>query len=254
MNRHSTRRRVGAVTALAAAAAMVLASCSGGSGSGDGFADSTPESLSGTISLWHFFTDREAAAIESVVGDFQKANPDVKVEIHSGQDDEKLAKKLATGTDIDVAISGSTDSVGLICSSGSFRDLGPVIERDGVDMSQFTDVAKGYTAFDGRQCALPMLADAYGLYYNADLLEAAGFSAPPKTLSELEDMALELTTYNDDGSIKTLGFNPLMGFYENQPVNYVCGSGCQYEARGAEEAGRGVLFRGRRRPDRVAHR
>jgi multiple sugar transport system substrate-binding protein len=220
LNKHWTRRRIGAVTAIAAAAAMVLAGCSGGSSDGDGFADSAPESLSGTISLWHFFTDREAAAIESVVGDFEKANPDVKVEIHAGQDDEKLAKKLATGTDIDVAISGSTDSVGLFCSSGSFRDLDPVIKRDGVDMSQFTDVAKAYTAFDGKQCALPMLADAYGLYYNTDLLQAAGFSEPPKTLSELEDMALKLTTYNDDGSIKTLGFNPLMGFYENQPVNY----------------------------------
>ena len=28
-------------------------------------------------------------------------------------------------------------------------------------------------------------------------------------------MALKLTTYNADGSIKTLGFNPLMGYYEN---------------------------------------
>lgn len=198
---------------------MVLAGCSGGS-SGDGFADSAPESLSGTISLWHFFTDREAKAIDGVVKDFETANPGVKVEIHSGQDDEKLAKKLATGNDIDVAISGSTDSVGLFCSSGSFRDLDPVIKRDRIDMSQFTDVAKAYTSFDGKQCALPMLADAYGLYYNTDLLKAAGFTAPPKTLSELETMALKLTTYNPDGSIKTLGFDPLMGFYENQPVNY----------------------------------
>ena len=31
------------------------------------------------------------------------------------------------------------------------------------------------------QCALPMLTDAYGLYYNTDLLAKAGIIEPPKT-------------------------------------------------------------------------
>ncbi|MGB3732018.1 extracellular solute-binding protein [Microbacterium sp.] len=220
MNTHSTRRRLGAMLALATSATVVLAGCAGGSSGGADFSSTAPAKLSGTVSLWHFFSDREAKAIDGVVADFEKANPGVKVKVHSGQDDEKLAKKIATGGDIDVAISGSTDSVGLFCSSGSFRDLDPVIKRDGVDMSEFTDVAKKYTSFDGKQCALPMLADVYGLYYNADLLKAAGYTAPPKTLSELKEMGLKLTTYNADGSIKTLGFNPLMNYYENQPVNY----------------------------------
>ena len=33
-------------------------------------------------------------------------------------------------------------------------------------------------------------------------------------------MALKLTTYNADGSIKTLGFDPLMGFYENSAAHW----------------------------------
>lgn len=213
-------RQIGAITAVATAAALALSGCSGGAAGGSNFQDTAPQKLSGTVSLWHFFTDREAKVIQGVIGDFEKVNPAVKVEIHSGQDDEKLAKKIATGGNIDVAMSGSTDSVGLFCSSGSFRDLDSVIKRDKVDMSQYTDVAKNYTSFDNKQCALPMPADAYGLYYNTDLLSAAGFSTPPKTLSELEAMALKLTTYNADGSIKTLGFNPLMNFYENQPGNF----------------------------------
>ena len=70
---------------------------------------------------------------------------------------------------------------------------------------------KSYTEYKGTRCAMPMLADVYGLYYNKDLLQAAGFTAPPKTLGELESMAEKLTTYNADGSIKTLGFNPTDG-------------------------------------------
>ncbi|GAB3032709.1 extracellular solute-binding protein [Parafrigoribacterium mesophilum] len=227
MNKHSVVRQIGALTALATAAALALSGCSGGT-SGSDFGSDAPQKLSGTVSLWHFFNDREAKAIAGVVADFEKKNPDVKVKIHSGQDDEKLAKVIASGGDIDVAISASTDSVGLFCSSGSFRDLSPVIKRDGIDMSQLTDVAKSYTSFNGKQCAMPMLADVYGLYYNTDLLAAAGITTPPKTLSELTDMAIKLTTYNADGSIKTLGFNPIIGSYENTPVHYGPAAGAKW--------------------------
>ena len=60
-----------------------------------------------------------------------------------------------------------------------------------------------------------MLADAYGLYYNRDLLAAAGLSGPPRTMSELTDYAKRLTTRRADGSLLVVGFNPLFGFYEN---------------------------------------
>ena len=120
--------------------------------------------------------------------------------MHAGQDDEKLQKAIATGSKVDVGLSYSTDIVGNFCSNGAFRNLNNVIKRDGVDMSQFSPTVKSYTEFKGMRCAMPMLADVYGLYYNKDLLSAAGFTAPPKTLSELETMADKLTTYNADGS------------------------------------------------------
>src|SRR5207247_9249962 len=76
-----------------------------------------------------------------------------------------------------------------------------------------------YTSFEGKQCALPMLTDAYGLYYNTDLLKKHGISAPPKTTAELADMAKKLTEYNPDGSIKVAGFMPLVGFYGSTTAN-----------------------------------
>ncbi|OJX74119.1 ABC transporter substrate-binding protein [Leifsonia sp. 71-9] len=220
-------RHIVAAIGIAAAAALTLAGCSGGS-SGTSFADSTPKELSGTVSFWHFFSDREADVIQSVVDDFEKKNPKVKVEVHSGQDDEKLQKAIATGSKVDVGLSYSTDIVGNFCSNGAFRSLNKVIERDGVDMSQFSDTVKSYTEFKGTRCAMPMLADVYGLYYNKALLQAAGYTAPPKTLSELESMAEKLTTFNADGSIKTLGFNPTMGWYENSAAHYGPAAGAKW--------------------------
>ena len=62
-----------------------------------------------------------------------------------------------------------------------------------------------------------MLADAYGLYYNKDLLEKAGLTEPPKTVAELMDYAKKLTVKNADGSLEVVGFDPSFGFFENTP-------------------------------------
>ncbi|AMB57929.1 extracellular solute-binding protein [Microterricola viridarii] len=218
MKLHSIPGRIAVIAALSGAAALTLAGCSTAS-TGSEFEASAPSTLSGTVSFWHFFSDREAEVIQSVVDDFEAANPGVTVEVHEGQDDEKLRKAIATGDKVDLGLSYSTDVVGNFCSTGAFRDLGAVIKRDSVDLSQFSDTVRSYTEFNGVRCSMPVLADVYGLYYNKDLLAAGGFTAPPKTLSELQDMAMKLTTFNADGSIKTLGFNPMMGWYENSAAH-----------------------------------
>lgn len=198
-----------------------LGACSGGSGgNGPTAAASAPTTVSGTVEFWHFFTDREAATIQSVVDDFEKANPGVKVDVKSGQDDQKMRQAISAGEAIDVGMSYSTDQVGPLCSSGDFADLSSFIARDKVDLTQIPDTVLGYTSYKGVRCTMPALADVYGLYYNKDLLAAAGYTAPPKTLDELSDMAVKLTTYNADGSIKQLGFMPLLGYYENAEAHW----------------------------------
>ena len=220
------RRQLASITAVAAATALVLTGCS--TSSSTGIDKTAPTKLSGTVSLWHFFTDREAKVIQSVVNDFEKLHPDVKVVVHSGQDDTKLQQAISAGNNVDVGLSYSTDIVGAFCNSGAFRDLTPYIKRDGVDISSLTAITKSYTEFKGKRCAMPALSDVDALYYNTDLLAAAGISSPPKTLSELEDDALKLTTYNADGSIKTLGFDPVMGFYENAAGHYGPAAGAKW--------------------------
>ncbi len=202
-----------AIAAVTAVAAMTLAGCA--SSGGAKMDDTTPDHVSGTVSFWHYFTDREAKIMQTVVDGFEKAYPDVKVEVHTGQSDDKIAKVISSGGDLDVGILNGTDNLGTICKSGAFRDLGPAIKRDSVDLSKYLPIPLDASSFEGKQCGLPTPFDAYGLYYNTKMLADAGYTAPPKTLSELEDMAMKLTTFNADGSIKTLGFNPLMGFYEN---------------------------------------
>jgi multiple sugar transport system substrate-binding protein len=217
MKRNAFRRLAGA-TAVATVTAVVLAGC--GSGSDGHVAAAPPSKLQGTVTLWDFFDGREAGDIQKAADLFQQQNPGVHVDLHQGQDDDKLQQAISAGQPIDVGLSYSTQIVGSFCASGAFRDLTPYIQRDGVDLNGLAQTPRQYTAFDGKQCALPVLADTVALMYNKDAFAKAGITSPPKTLDDLEADALKMTTYNPDGSIKTLGFDPLMGFYENIPEHF----------------------------------
>ena len=221
---HTIRRATVAVAATVVAL-TALAGCS----SGGGAAPTTdPKTAKGTISLWHYYTDREAGDIQTVVNDFEKQYPGVKVEVHSGQSYDKVAQVIASGGGVDVVLLGGGDNLGSICSSGAFSDLGPYLKKDAIPASTFVQGPFLSSKFDGKQCSLPSMSDVYGLYYNTALLKAAGYTAPPRTLDELETMALKMTTYNPDGSIKTLGFDPLMGFYENQATSFSAITGANW--------------------------
>ena len=232
-------RRATALSASAVAIALLATACSGAtSQSATTAASSAPAKLTGTVTFWHFFTDREAKAIQEQVDKFEKANPGVKVDVKSGQDDEKTIQAIAAGQPIDVVLSYSTDQIGKFCSTGAWQDLTPYVERDKVDLNQIPKVVRDYTQFDGKRCSMPALSDTYGLYYNKKMLADAGYSAPPKTMSELTAMAEKLTKRDGSGAIQVAGFVPSFGFYENVPAHFAPSFGATwFKADGTSNIG-----------------
>jgi multiple sugar transport system substrate-binding protein len=113
----------------------------------------------------------------------------------------------------DVVSSFTSSNVGTYCSTGAWIDLGPLIEQSHVDINLFPATTRYYTQYRGKRCALPLLADTYGLYYNRTLLKQAGIKRPPRTFAELTADAKKLTKRNPDGSIKVAGYDPFFGFY-----------------------------------------
>ncbi|WP_345539368.1 ABC transporter substrate-binding protein [Phytohabitans rumicis] len=199
----------------AIAAVLVLAACT--PGAAEKPVASPGVEASGTVEFWHFFTDREAKAIDTIVDDFRAKHPKITVVVKSGQDDTKMLQAIGAGQGPDVGLSYSTDTVGKFCASGAWLDLKPYVERDGVDLGKLQPTVRSYTEFKGKRCAMPFLADTYGFYYNKKLFTEAGITSPPKTLSELTDAAKKLTKRKADGTIERAGFLPLFGFYENSP-------------------------------------
>ena len=95
------------------------------------------------------------------------------------------------------------------------------MKKDHIDASMFPPAPRYYTQYEGKRCALPLLADDYGLYYNKKLFKAAGIKSPPKTMSELTADAKKLTVRDKSGKIKVAGFDPVIGFYENTPDRWI---------------------------------
>ena len=203
-----------------AALALLAAGCTAGNSQQPAKGPAVTEQQ--TITIWHGFgsSANEVNAFNKMLSLFHTAHPNITVKAVPGQDDDKITAGIRSGNPPDVAVSFTTDNVGKFCQSGAFQDLAPLISRDKVDMSQFPKAVSDYTQFRGKRCALPLLADVTGLYYNKKLLTAAGYSSPPKTMNELSAMAKKLTVKNADGSLKTVGFMPLQEYYENSPQTF----------------------------------
>ncbi|MDQ8700900.1 ABC transporter substrate-binding protein [Streptomyces sp. LHD-70] len=177
-----------------------------------------------TITFWHGWTaPSEVKAIDENIARFEKKHPNITVRVVGGINDEKLNQALRAGGSKgpDVVSSFTTANVGKFCSSGAFADLGPFIEKSGLDLEKtFSKPLLEYSQFEGKRCALPLLSDAYGLYYNKDAFEEAGVKAPPKTWEEFDKVAEKLTKHKG-GSYEQLGFMPNYHGYETVPSHYI---------------------------------
>ncbi|MEV5507958.1 extracellular solute-binding protein [Streptomyces orinoci] len=210
--------------------AVVLATACTGQNSAGGNDDSAP-GKEVTITFWHGWSqDNEVKAINDQVAAFHRRHPNIHVKVVGNIADDKSEQALrAGGPDApDVISSFTTDNVGKFCSSRVWTDLDPLLKKDGIDPGRtFPAVMLAYSRFQDSQCALPLLGDAYGLYYNKTAFKAAGISTPPRTLSEFDADAVKLTVPGGDG-YRQLGFMPDYHGYETSPAHYLGQYGATY--------------------------
>jgi multiple sugar transport system substrate-binding protein len=172
------------------------------------------------LTLWVGWSARELNVFKKVVAEFDKTRPNITVKVVGGINDYKIIAAMRGGNAPDVVSSFTSSNVGNFCASGAWIDLGPFLQRAKIPLSTFTPATKYYTQYKGKRCALPVLADTFGLYYNKKLFKDAGLTSPPKTFEQLTQYAKKLTVKNANGSIKVAGYNPFFGFYQNSAANY----------------------------------
>jgi multiple sugar transport system substrate-binding protein len=221
-------RRWQAVVGLTAALVMAAAIVAGTS-LGSGHVAKGPTKLT----IWVGWSARELSVFTKVVNEYDKAHPDITVSVVGGINDNKIVAAIRAGNAPDVVSSFNSYNVGNYCGSGGWIDLAPLMKQDNISASDFPAATQYYTQYNGVRCALPLLADDYGLYYNKPLFAKAGIASPPKTISELTADAKKLTVRNSDGSLKQIGIDPFIGFYENVPERWVAAFGGKWlDAKG----------------------
>ncbi|MFI6944355.1 ABC transporter substrate-binding protein [Streptomyces sp. NPDC050418] len=221
------RNRVLSAAVAAASIALLATSCVGSTENG---ANDDPDAKT-TLTFWHGWSaPSEVKAIEANIASFEKAHPNIDVKIVKGVTDDKINQSLRGGGSKgpDVVSSFTTDNVGRFCTSNALADLKPFLEKAKIDpATTFVPSMAKYTEHEGKRCTVPLLGDAYGLYYNKDAFKEAGIKAPPKTFSEFDKAVKKLTKTKGD-SYEQLGFMPAYLGYETTVEHYGNAFGVQY--------------------------
>lgn len=235
-------RRLTAAATVAVAISVLATACTGSSPNA---ATDDPDKEV-TLNFWHgWVSPSEVEAIEQNIARFEKAHPKIKVNVTGNMTDDKINQALRAGGDKapDVVSSFSTDSVGKFCNSGAFADLTPFLKKSGIDKTKvFPKTLLEYTQFNGNQCSLPLLNDAYGLVYNKTVFDAAGITEPPKTWSQFEQVAQKLTVAKGD-SYEQLGIMPTFHGYETKPTRLAAQwGGTYFDAQGKSNLAKDPAF------------
>ena len=166
-------------------------------------------STAGTVTLDFFQFKSEAAdQFKSMVADFEKQNPTIKVNINNSANAQTdLRTRFVKNRVPDVITFNGDISFGNFAASGVFYDftdepivdtLNPGMVQIAKNLVQTTDSSKK------RLYGLPFAGNASGYIYNKALFRKVGLDPenPPTTWSEFTDM---LNTFKD------AGINPLQG-------------------------------------------
>ncbi|MBC7236281.1 MAG: extracellular solute-binding protein, partial [Chloroflexi bacterium] len=159
-----------------------------------------------TITFWHPQApdDFRGKLLQEIIDDFQAQYPEITVEATFQGNYTELYKKLvaavASGDYPDCAVSYPS-MISDYKAADAVIELDPYINdpQIGLSAEDLADIFPGYLAecrfpqYGNKYYAFPFTKSALGMWYNLDLIKAAGYSAPPKTWAEFEEQCLAIT-------------------------------------------------------------
>ncbi|WP_328772132.1 extracellular solute-binding protein [Streptomyces sp. NBC_00286] len=176
-------RRGIAATALVASLALTATAC-GGSDSGDNAGGPV------TITWWDTSNaTNEAPTYKALVKEFEKANPDIKVDYVNVPFDQ-AQNKFDTAAGAKGAPDVLRSEVGW---TPAFAKKGFFLPLDGTealaDQATFQSSLIEQAKYDGKTYGVPLVTDTLALVYNKGLFKQAGISKPPATWDDLKTAA-----------------------------------------------------------------
>lgn len=150
------------------------------------------------ISVWHYF-EHEATALEKLAEAYNEAHDDVHITC-TFVSREELMNQYTIG-----AVSGELPDIGMVdspdmasyISLGVFEDIDDELQEWGQLDSFYDGPLSSCRDSEGRLHGLPNNSNCLALLCNMDILNAAGFDAPPTTWDEFYEVC-KATTNPDD--------------------------------------------------------
>jgi multiple sugar transport system substrate-binding protein len=183
--------------ALFAITSMVLAACGGGA-----------EAEQKVLRVWIQWGDNPQQIQE--LFDKYTAETGIKVEVTAPIEDDKVLPALTGSNPPDILVLSGGDAAKSFYKEGLVDELSSAIKAGNIDMADMYEAPLSQCKQGDLIVCLPWGTDAYALFWNKDLFEAAGLDPekPPSTMEELVEYAEKLTVVDADGSIKQVGFIP----------------------------------------------
>lgn len=205
------------------------------------------------LTIWHYYAQAQSGPLATIIGGYDKVNPDVSFELTytpGAQLLQKLQTAIAGDATPDIA---QTDLVWvpIMIYTQKTVALDQYFGQEKFDIKDFFDALLQYDqGEDGKYYAVPMDTNNIQLFYNKSLVQAAGLDFdkdPPKTWADLATAAQKLTNQDkkqwglDLGAQTTQG---AQGALANRHMCMVWQTGTKYfddNSAGRPERGKPVF-------------
>ncbi|MCW3816138.1 ABC transporter substrate-binding protein [Micromonospora sp. DR5-3] len=217
MTKLRLRRTMTAFVALVAVAAMGACGGSGSDAGGDALDAPGAEVLekaSGktTIEFWHSMKGANAEAVDQLVADFN-AQSGGKVEVKAvfqGSYDETIAKYKASVQQKSTPALVQIYDIGtrFMVDSKQVVPMYKFAEKDSFNTADIEPNIANYYSIDGKLWSMPFNSSTPLLYLNKEAFERARLdpTKPPRTLTEIGELAKKLTVKDAGGKTIQYGF------------------------------------------------
>lgn len=173
---------------------LLLATVAGCGSKADSNSDQPAKGETTTIRFWDGNWNEES--FKQVQEIWEKEHPDIKLvgefQVDDGMSD-KYVMALKNGSAPDV-VACALDWVTTFGNADLLAPLDEYMEADKVDASQFVPGAIEASTINDSLYGLPFRSETYTLFYNKDILAAAGYNEPPKTWEEVKEVAAACTS------------------------------------------------------------
>jgi len=171
------------------------------------------------LTFWTSHTPPDSDTLKAMTDTWNKANASIQVQFvqvpGSETDVAKLMTAVRGGTGPDVYFLDRF-TVAQRAAAGVLTDLTDLVKKADPNMaSKYVPFAWQETQFKGKTYALPFDTDSRALFYNKDMIKAAGFDPAmfdpangPLTVDQVKQIAFKINKKDSKGAYTQVGFIP----------------------------------------------